>query len=109
LIASILDEQDWYVDASQGIRMYEFDRLWKDGAYKMLHLVMDVRRKDPPSDRRGPGQDSPAARKAYETVVDKLFAEKAVVVTEALIDQAALKKNLDAIKARRREIYPEGE
>lgn len=109
LIAAILDEQDWYVDSSQGIRIYEFERSWKDGVYKMLHLVMHIREKHPPSQNRAPGQQAQDAREAYIAVVEKLFAEEEVKVSEAVINQPELQANLDAIKARRRKIYPEGD
>jgi hypothetical protein len=109
LMASILDEQDWYVDSSEGIRIYEFERSWKDGVYKMLHLVMHVGRKHPPSQNRAPGQQTQDARDAYIAVVEKLFAEEAVKISETVINQVELQASLDEIKARRRKIYPEGD
>ncbi len=109
LIASILNEQDWYVDPIKGIRIYEVERQWKDGAYKMLHRVMHICRKHPPSEKRAPGQDSAAAQNAYVAVVDKLFPEEVAVVTEGGINQEELRADLEMIKEHRRRVYPEGE
>jgi hypothetical protein len=109
LIASLLDEQDWYVDSSEGIRVFEFERQWELGAYSMLHLVMQVQRKQPPQEKRASGQDSTIAKEAYIAVVDKLFTDKEVKVTDGVINKAELQTSLNAIKERRKRIYPEGE
>ena len=109
LIASLLDEQDWYVDYSQGIRVFEFERQWSEGAYKMLHLVMHIQRKQPPQENRAPGQEPASAKAAYVAVVDRLFTDQETRVTEDVINQVELQANLDAIKERRRRIYPEGD
>ncbi len=47
-----LMEEDWHVDATQGVSIFEFERQWQDGAYKMLHFVMDVVRNNPPKERQ---------------------------------------------------------
>jgi hypothetical protein len=50
VIANILMENDWYVDPEKGVLIYEFQRpIPGDGHYVMLHLVMDVKRKNPPT------------------------------------------------------------
>ncbi len=109
LLASILDEQDWYIERTPGIKTYEIERASESGPYKMLHMVMQVSRKSPPRANRAPGQDSPVARDAYDAVVEGLFSGGDVQVSDSSIDQAALKSDLDAIKARRSKVYLEGE
>ncbi len=109
LIASLLDELDWFVDPSPGIQVYEFERSRETGPYKMLHMAMHVRRKNPPIERRAPGQDCPPAQHAYRSVVERLFAQGSTSVTHAVIDVASLRADLEAIKQHRRNIYPEGE
>ncbi len=67
-IASILDEQDWYVDDELGIKIFEFARESNKGPYKMLHMAMHVKRKQPPQELRAPGQPSGIAVQAYNAV-----------------------------------------
>jgi len=107
LLAAILMEQDWYIDTKTGIRIFEFERPSNTGSYKILHLVMDVKRKNPPKDKRAPGRDSPEAQEAYRSVVRKIFVEGENVITEASIDKLRLQKNLEQIKARRRKYCPD--
>jgi hypothetical protein len=106
VLCSILKEQDWYVDAEQGIKTYEFERPWVGGAYRMLHFVMDVVRQDPPYDRRLHRQPTPEAEAAYDEVVRQLISEPETLVTLDGIDQESLLADLDLIKARRRLYCP---
>lgn len=107
VILKILMEQDWYVDPALGIKIFEFERTSKSGPYRMLHLVMDVKRKEPPFNGRAPGQESDVAIAAYHTTVEKLFREREILLTKETIDNASLQQNLDKIIARRRKYFPE--
>jgi len=107
VLASMLKEEDWYVDSERGISTYEFERPWKGGSYRMLHFVMDVLRQDPPYDRRARRAPTADAETAYAEVVRQLVAEPETVVTLDTIDQAALQASLDRIKARRRQYCPD--
>ena len=106
-IAKILDESDWHIDEKSGVKIYEFDRNSVDGPYTMLHLAMDVKRKQPPFNERPPGQDSPAAQEAYSKVVRQIFDDAEMVVSDEVIDKEALQKSLERIKSRRRKYNPE--
>jgi len=41
-------EQDWYIDDEKGIQVYQFDRSFANGTYRMLHMAMTVKRQAPP-------------------------------------------------------------
>jgi hypothetical protein len=71
----------------------------------MLHLVMDVKRHNPPENRRAPGVQSTEANEAYRTLVRQFFSTPETVVNPQMIDQAELQADLDRIKARRRKYY----
>ena len=45
LIASIIDESDWYVEPEPGLMVYEFERRHDNGSYRILHIGMQIRRK----------------------------------------------------------------
>jgi len=107
VLASILKDEDWYVDSEQGIKTYEFERPWKDGSYRMLHFVMDVVRQQPPYDQRAQRTPTDGAETAYQEVVRGLVSTPEVFVTLETIDQVALQRSLDRIKARRRLDCPE--
>ncbi len=104
IISQVLIEADWYVDPTHGIKVYEFERT-PEGAtpYRMLHLVMDVRRQDPPRHGRAPGQHvAPTALQAYPQVVRQLFERGQQVVTMGTVDVAAMDGSLDLIELRRK-------
>jgi len=105
VLASILMGTDWYVDAEYGLQIYEIERSTNGSSYKMLHLVMDVKRHNPPDDRRAPGTQSAEAEEAYRTLVRQVFATPETVVSDDTIDRAQLQADLDRIKARRRLYY----
>ena len=75
----------------------------------MLHLVLDVKRHNPPRELRPPGQQSQEAQNAYNEVVRQVFNGTETLLTEENIDTAALQTSLDRIIARRRKYYPEEE
>jgi len=111
-IAGILLENDWYIEPGAGILIFQFQRSSVDGPYQMLHLVMDVKRQEPPKDKRPPtGAHAPAhteqAINAYRDVTRKLFREPETIVAEHNLDAAALKAELDIIQRRRRKYYPD--
>ncbi|MHB1458837.1 MAG: hypothetical protein ACYC0V_18150 [Armatimonadota bacterium] len=109
ILANALMENDWFIEPKHGISIFEFERPCPDGFYKMLHLVMDVSRKNPPIDQRAPGVDSEEARDAYRAVTYQIFAKDTDLVTEDRIileeRQEELRTNLEFIKARRRKYY----
>jgi hypothetical protein len=105
VLTSILMEADWYVDAEYGLRMYEIERPAEGGSYKMLHLVMDVKRHNPPEGRRAPGAQSAEAQQAYLTVARQIFSTPETVVTADTINEEDLRADLELIKARRRKYY----
>jgi hypothetical protein len=107
LIAKILGEEDWYIDETSGIQVFEFVREAANGPYTMLHLVMDVRRKAPPKEQRAPGQDAPQAVAAYRDVVRAIFERPEIVVSDSTIDKATLQEDLNRIKQHRKKYYPE--
>jgi hypothetical protein len=100
-LLKLLMEEDWYVDPTGGISFFEIERQWKDGTYKMLHLVMDVRRQNPDCNHRFPGAVPNDALDAYRTVVRRIFSTRQTIVTDALIDRQSLQTHLDRIKIRR--------
>ncbi len=108
IILQLLMATDWYVDPAHGIAIYEFQRT-PEGVepYKMLHVVMDVKRHNPPVHERAPGQASPSAAQAYPLVVRQLFERPETVITMENIDRAAMEADLDRIEARRRKYAAE--
>ncbi len=104
IISEVLLETDWYVDPTHGISVYEFERTPENAVpYRMLHLVMDIRRQNPPRDGRAPGQHvAPAAFQAYPQVVRQLFESGQKVVTMETVDVAAMEGSLDLIELRRK-------
>lgn len=109
VLAATLLENDWYVVPDPGVVIYEFERDSTSGPYTMLHLGMHIRRKVPPADRRGPGEDSPIAIDAYTQVVRQIFRGNAEHVTLETIDTERLKADLQTVFARRRKYFPDDE
>src|ERR1035441_4994662 len=100
--------EDWYVDAASGISLYEIERQFEGGSYKMLHLVLDLKRQQPPRGQRAPFErTSPEARIAYDLVARNIFQEPETVVTNELLEVNALQASLDRIRARRKLYYPD--
>lgn len=109
IIAHTLMDADWYIDPTVGLTIYEFERTPQGHPpYRMLHLVMDVRRHVPPSDARAPGTQSQIASEAYRGVVQGLFQNGPTLVTDASIDQGTLTADLGRID-QRREKYRRGD
>ena len=109
ILAATIHEYDWYVDPEWGIRTYQFQRESKDGPYQMLHLLMDIKRRNPPRRLRSPqlpGTVDPGVG-AYRSVVRSLFETREIVVTHENIDAAGLSRSLEKIRSRRRKYYPD--
>jgi hypothetical protein len=100
VLANILMENDWFVDPEKGIEVYEFERPAQDGNYVMLHLAMDVKRKNPPFDRRDPGEDCPEALDAYRDLTFQLFGQDSVNIEESQLDKQHIEESLDYIVRR---------
>jgi hypothetical protein len=95
-------DADWYVDQEKGVRVFEFERHATREPYRMLHLIMDVRRQDPPKDQRPIVPTHTAdATSNYEVVVDGIFTEPVIKVDYATLDKESLKENLERIESRR--------
>jgi len=108
VLASLLLETDWYVDPDKGITTFAFKRNWTGGEYTMLHFVMDVKRQQPPRQRRAPNSSHAAgAIEAYASVVRRLFKQGDLEVTNELATSVQLKPSLEEIRACRRMYYPE--
>lgn len=107
-LAATLMEEDWYIDPDSGLLIYEFTRS-PDGAppFKILHLMMDVKRQQPPKEARAPREVSAVAEKAYGAVVRQIFQTSLITLTEESLDKAKLQKNLDLIIARRNKYCPD--
>ena len=106
VLASVLGEQDWFVDPGAGITTFEFDRPSTNGPYTMLHLVMQVKRQHPPLELRAPGeQQTQEASLAYKQVAQRIFEQPTTVVARQTIDRPELKRSLELIRARRRKYY----
>jgi len=111
-IAGILLENDWFIEPSAGIAMYQFERPSVNGPYQMLHLVMDVERQNPPVEKRAPAHGhgpswTSEAQTAYRDVTRKLFREPEKMVKEAELDVNKLMASLALIKARRKKYCPD--
>jgi hypothetical protein len=110
LILAMLLEADWYADPQIGVTLYEIERPSADGPYHMLHVVLDVKRQDPPICDRAPGAGHAAeALTAYQHTAQDIFVRQEVSVTEAILDLPSLEASLERIYARRRKYYPEVE
>jgi hypothetical protein len=111
LIATLVIEKDWCLDTDTGVALYEIQRNPEgQPPYKMLHIVMDVARQDPPETRRGPGETiAPAALRDYGVVTRSIFEQAEIRVTADIIDEPKLSNSLAKIRARRRKYYPEVE
>jgi hypothetical protein len=103
LLAELVLEADWYIDPDNGIKTFEFSRHSATGEYRMLHLVMDVKRQAPPLLRRAPNTGhTAAASEAYDRVVERIFQQPEIAVTDQLATAANLKPTLADIQARRK-------
>ena len=108
VLANLILDGDWYIDPEEGIKAFEFQRESAAGPYTMLHFVMDVKRQKPSVNERAPGSGpAPAAQAAYSSVVDNLFADPVIQVTDAMAEAANLKPSLDDIQRRRERYYPD--
>jgi hypothetical protein len=96
VLAQALMSEDWYIDPSRGITIYEFERPFDGGSYKMLHIVMDIKRHDPPHDRRLANEQSDVAAAAYQKVIRRLFEEAEIVVSDDRLDRDGLRDGLIA-------------
>ena len=111
LITALLMDRDWCVDTETGISMFEIQRRPQGVApYKMLHIVLDVLRQDPPEERRAPGAGSvPQAVEGYNATARTIFEQEEIRVTSDTIDEGPLRESLNRIYARRRLYFPEVE
>jgi hypothetical protein len=107
-LSELAFEQDWFIDDSKGIQVFQFDRPFSGGAYRMLHMAMIVRRQSPPKENRAPGQNSPpAAADAHKKTIQKLFNENVIPVEELVKGELAneLQVDLDKLFKHRERYY----
>jgi hypothetical protein len=100
-------EQDWYIDDAKGIQVYQFDRPFAGGTYRMLHMGMAVKRQAPPRELRAPGQQADAALGATKKTIVKIFAED-VIAVEGLVAgemEQELKADLEKLFKHRMRYY----
>jgi len=105
LLANLIMEEDWYIDPDSGVNIYEFERKSTSSSYKMLHLVMDIKRKNPIKEQRAPGVDSQEALNAYDDTILRIFQNSEILVNNDSIDEDNLKKNLQHILRRRKKYF----
>lgn len=103
-LASTLMEKDWFVDCNTGIRIYEFTRDSKEGQYSMLHLVMDIKRQNPPMERRAPHTTPQEVDLSYRRTVRRIFEEDVEFISAETVKphEEELQQSLQLIRARRR-------
>lgn len=110
-LSELAFEQDWFIDDENGIRVFQFDRPFAGGTYRMLHMAMTVKRQHPPRENRAPGQQAPAgALDSHKNTIQKLFHEEVVAVEAVVQGDVAdeLKGDLDKLfKHRARYYVPE--
>jgi hypothetical protein len=99
-LASLLLECDWEIEPDRGIMVFEFDRSFDEGAYTLLHMVMQVKRCDPSEDKRIPNTLRDQA--SYREVVRKLFRAPTIPLEAEKIRVDLLKPTLDEIDGRRK-------
>ncbi|MEW6085347.1 MAG: hypothetical protein AB1607_12190 [Chloroflexota bacterium] len=109
VLSSVLIETDWYIDPVSGITIYEFERTTPNvEPYRMLHLVMDVKRQLPIRNYRPPRAGlAPEVQQAYQAVVHQIFTRGEQRVTIENIDRARLQAHLDRIIEQRRLYCPD--
>ena len=109
VLANILIETDWYIDPDFGVTIIEFERS-PEGVppYKMLHLVMDIKRQNPTRVNRPPGVGiDDRVKSAYSYVVSKIIGDAEINIDETNIDVTELQNNLDSIISRRKKYCPD--
>ncbi len=108
LIAALLLDEDWFIDPSHGVKIFEFERVATTHTYKMLHMVMEVSRQNPDRNHRAPATTHPSVTQAYQEVVRSIFATPENIVDNDSIDENELQVSLDKVKSRRDKYYRGG-
>lgn len=102
VLADLIWDTDWYIDPEFGFSIFEFERSSESGPYKMLHIIIEVKRQNPSIVNRMPGESSSVAEKAYTNVIRHLFETKEGIILDSRINKNTLQANLDLIKSRRK-------
>jgi len=104
-------ENDWHIDGSKGVEVYQFDRDAKDGPYRMLHMAMTVRRQQPAQGKRAPGQKVPkVAEDEHRKAIGLLFAQDVIAVESKVVGQTKVEIEADLKKLfHHREKYYQAE
>lgn len=102
MLAAEIHARDWFIDPEDGWHHFEFSRDGGPEPYKMLHLVFNVRRQDPPVTKRSRfGKPPQKAQAAYERIVTEIAANDAIVLTDSTIAKKELRDHLERIKQQR--------
>lgn len=105
MLADLIYEFDWYSDPDFGLRVLEFSRPHADGTYTMLHMAMLIHRKDPPMERRIPGDGvSSDIHNAQVSIIQKLFENEVLDVEQLIKPETVsnqLRSNLEKIVLHR--------
>jgi hypothetical protein len=99
-LLNILMEEDWYVDPESGVRLYDIERPSKDGSYKIVHSVMDVKRQNPAREKRPPGNVPDEVANAYRQVVRGIFLQDESLVSDTTIDREDIQAHLNKVLGR---------
>lgn len=105
VLASLLKESGWMIESEEAIRSFVVSRPSASGGYQMLHLTMQVRRQPPSL----PGVQDNAVASSHLKVIERLFREQEIHVTDEFVEvmKLDLQHDLDKIIARRKK-YMEG-
>ncbi len=100
-------ESDWHIDGVQGIEVYQFDRDFNGGQYRMLHMAMTVRRQVPARERRGPGQQVLTAEAEHRKAIESLFMRDVIAVEGLVVGEqkTELESDLKKLFAHREKYY----
>jgi hypothetical protein len=101
-------ESDWHIDGEKGVEVYQFDRTFKEGSYRMLHMAMTIRRQSPERAKRGPGQKIPADAQAEHRKAIKQIFDQEVIAVESLVVgdvEAELNADLENLFEHRKKYY----
>jgi hypothetical protein len=110
-IVDIVQDEDWFVDSSEGLRVFQFQRQAPAHNYTMLHMVMTVRRPKKTLERRPISQKiSVEAAKENLAVVRRIFQDTCADVDALVVAplEGLLQQDLNELISYRRGIVEDG-
>lgn len=81
-------------DPKFGLRVLEFSRPYAEGNYKMLHMAMLIHRKEPPLEKRIPGDSLSAIIQESQSNIIKALFEKEIPDVAQIIESEGLSSEL---------------